>query len=121
MVNWEQLSDELHRSKRGKIRITSAVSLESNDDLSTAYTPGVASPTKRIAEDEDKAFEYTSKERNVAIVTNCTAVLGLGDVGGSASITVLDGKAAIHKRFDYVGASPVTVDDDTPSGVLHVA
>lgn len=121
MVNWEQLSDELHRSKRGKIRITSAVSLESNDDLSTAYTPGVASPTKRIAEDEDKAFEYTSKERNVAIVTNGTAVLGLGDVGASASIPVMEGKAAILKRFADIDGYPVPVDDDTPSGVIHVA
>ena len=121
MVNWEQRSDDIHRRKRGKIRITSTVSLDSSDDLSTAYTPGVASPTKRIAEDKEQAHKYTSKERNVAIVTNGTAVLGLGDVGATASIPVMEGKAAIFKRFADIDGYPVPVDDDTPSGVIHVA
>lgn len=121
MVNWEQRSDDLHEQKRGKIRIKPTIDIETSEDLSKAYTPGVASPTKRIAEDKEKAYTYTSKERNVAILTNGTAVLGLGDVGATASIPVMEGKAAIFKRFADIDAYPVPVDDDTASGVIHVA
>lgn len=120
-MNWDLQSDDLHRDNRGKIRVKPTIDIDEDSDLSTAYTPGVASPTRRIADDPSEAYTYTSKERNVAIVTNGTAVLGLGDVGATASIPVMEGKAAIFKRFADIDGYPMPVDDDSASGVIHVA
>jgi malate dehydrogenase (oxaloacetate-decarboxylating) len=113
-MNWDKRSDDLHRSNRGKIRINPIIPLDDKDNLSTAYTPGVASPTKHIARDEANADIYTSRKRNVAIATNGTAVLGLGNTGAAASIPVMEGKAALFKRLAGIDGYPLPVNETNP-------
>jgi len=101
---------KLHLEKKGKIEIKSRMALETKDDLSLAYTPGVAQPCLEIAEDKEKAYSYTSKSNMVAVVTDGSAVLGLGNIGSMASIPVMEGKAVLFKRFGGVDAFPIAID-----------
>jgi malate dehydrogenase (oxaloacetate-decarboxylating) len=110
MKDYSQLALELHRSHKGKIEIKSKVAVENKDDLSIAYTPGVAKPCLEIAKDKNLAYEYTSKSNLVAVVSDGTAVLGLGDIGASASIPVMEGKAILFKNFANVDAFPICLD-----------
>lgn len=106
---------ELHRRLRGKIEIKSKVSARSPHDISIAYTPGVAEVCIEIAADRQKAFEYTSKWNNVAIVTDGTRTLGLGSLGPEAALPVMEGKALLYKEFGKVDAFPIclqTTDAD---------
>lgn len=105
----------LHKEKRGKIRIESKVPLGNKDDLGLAYTPGVAEPCRAIATEPDEVYTYTSKGNLVAIVTDGSAVLGLGNIGPYASLPVMEGKAVLFKRFAQVDAVPIclaTQDED---------
>ena len=89
----------LHRALRGKIRVTPKIDVYTKDDLSLVYSPGVAEPCRAIADDPEKAYDYTIKGNTVAIVTDGSAVLGLGNIGAAASIPVMEGKALLFKRF----------------------
>ena len=101
---------ELHRRRHGKIETGSKVSLCDAKDLCLAYTPGVAEPCKAIAEDRDKVYDYTCKGNMVAVVTDGTAVLGLGDIGPEAALPVMEGKALLFKAFAGVDAFPVCLN-----------
>ena len=98
---------EMHRAHRGKIEIKGKVAVKTRDDLSTAYTPGVAEPCRRIASEPEEVWEYTSKGNMVAVVTDGTAVLGLGDIGPAAALPVMEGKALLFKEFGGVDAVPL--------------
>ena len=99
-----------HSEWRGKLDIALRAPIENDDDLAIAYTPGVAEPCLEIRKDEDLAYEYTGKGNLVAVITDGTAVLGLGDIGPSAAMPVMEGKCALFKRFGNVNAIPLCVD-----------
>src|SRR5690606_7884514 len=94
----------------GKLEIRSRVPLETRRDLSRAYTPGVAEVCRAIQKDRDMAYRYTLKRNSVAIITDGTAVLGLGNIGGYAAIPVMEGKAILFKKFAGIDAFPICFD-----------
>lgn len=98
---------ELHREKNGKIEVIGKVPLETKEDLALAYTPGVAAACMEIHREPEQVYELTAKGNLVAVVTDGTAVLGLGDIGPQAAMPVMEGKAAIFKRFAGVDAFPI--------------
>lgn len=100
----------LHKKYKGKLEINPLVPLETREQLATAYTPGVAAPCLEIARDESLSYDYTRKGNLVAVVTDGTAVLGLGDIGPRGAMPVMEGKAALFKRFAGVDAFPVCLD-----------
>lgn len=110
---------ELHRTHRGKIEVISKVPVLDKHDLSLAYTPGVAEPCKEIHADPDKVYEYTAKGNMVAVVTNGTAVLGLGDIGAAAGLPVMEGKAVLFKAFAGVDAFPICLDTKDPDEIVN--
>lgn len=99
-----------HSEWRGKLDIALRAPIENDENLAIAYTPGVAEPCLEIRKDEDLAYEYTGKGNLVAVITDGTAVLGLGDIGPSAAMPVMEGKCALFKRFGNVNAIPLCVD-----------
>ena len=109
---------KMHSEHRGKIEIRGKVAVKTRDDLSTAYTPGVAEPCRRIAADPAAAYEYTSKGSMVAVVTDGSAVLGLGDIGPLAALPVMEGKALLFKEFGGVDAVPICLDVHTPEEII---
>ena len=109
---------KMHSEHRGKIEIRGKVAVKTRDDLSTAYTPGVAEPCRRIAADPAAAWEYTAKGNMVAVVTDGSAVLGLGDIGPLAALPVMEGKALLFKEFGGVDAVPVCLDVHTPEEII---
>ena len=102
----------MHRG--GKIEQHNKYPLKTRDDLSMAYTPGVARVCSEIAEDRSKAFEYTIKRNTVAVVSDGSAVLGLGDIGPEAAMPVMEGKAMLFKEFAQVDAFPICLVDQRP-------
>jgi malate dehydrogenase (oxaloacetate-decarboxylating) len=107
---------ELHRG--GKLYTGLKARIQSRDDLSMAYTPGVARVCMDINEDRDKAWEYTIKGNTVAVVTDGTAVLGLGDIGPEAAMPVMEGKAVLFKEFANVDAVPIALDTRDPDEIV---
>jgi malate dehydrogenase (oxaloacetate-decarboxylating)(NADP+) len=103
----------------GKIGITITKSTETQQDLSLAYTPGVAEPVKEIAKHSEAAYKYTSKGNLVAVITNGTAVLGLGDVGALASKPVMEGKAALFKHFAGIDVFDIEIDCNDPADFIE--
>ncbi|MGV3007641.1 NAD(P)-dependent malic enzyme [Staphylococcus epidermidis] len=101
---------EMHRENQGKLEITPNVKVTNKQQLSLAYSPGVAEPCKEIHEDSRKVYEYTIKGNTVAVVTEGTAVLGLGNIGAEASIPVMEGKAALFKSFAGINGVPIALD-----------
>lgn len=108
-MNYAEESLKLHGEKQGKIEVISKVEVKTKEQLSVAYTPGVAAPCLAIAKNKDLAYKYTSKQHLVAVVTDGTAVLGLGDIGPEASIPVMEGKAVLFKEFANVDAFPIAL------------
>lgn len=108
-MNIQKESLDLHEKWRGKIEIKSTVPVKSTYDLSVAYTPGVAEPCREINKNTEDVYKYTSKGNMVAIVTDGTAVLGLGDIGPEAALPVMEGKAVLFKEFAGVNAFPICV------------
>ena len=105
-MDYNKAALEMHETHHGKVGITSKVEVKTRDDLSTAYTPGVAEPCRKIKENPDDVYKYTFKGNMVAVVSNGTAVLGLGDIGPEAGLPVMEGKAVLFKEFGGVDASP---------------
>ena len=106
----ELLALKRHAEWRGKLAIEVKSPIETQEDLSLAYTPGVAQPCLEIAEDEKLAYTYTGKWNTVAVITDGTAVLGLGDIGPSAAMPVMEGKCALFKSFADIDAIPICID-----------
>lgn len=109
---------DFHKKYHGKIAVQSKVPLHSTDELTLAYTPGVAAPCLEIKADKDKMYSYTSKGNAVAVVTNGTAVLGLGNIGAGAGLPVMEGKAILFKEFGGVDAYPICVDSLNPADII---
>lgn len=108
-----------HKEWNGKIEVISRAPIETREELAVAYTPGVAAPCLEIAKDEDLVYEYTRKGNLVAVITDGTAVLGLGDIGPSAAMPVMEGKCAIFKRFADIDAFPICVDSKDPKVIVE--
>jgi malate dehydrogenase (oxaloacetate-decarboxylating) len=109
---------DFHRKARGKIAIKSKVPCSTQRDLSLAYTPGVAEPCREIEKNAEEVYELTSKGNMVAVVTDGTAVLGLGDIGPMAAIPVMEGKAILFKSFAAVDAFPISIASKDPSVIV---
>ena len=109
-MDYFSLALEKHQEWRGKISLTPTCPLVNKDDLSTAYTPGVAAPCLEIKDDPDKAYLYTRKWNMVAVITDGSAVLGLGNIGPLAGLPVMEGKSVLFKSFGNVDAFPICVN-----------
>lgn len=113
---------DMHKKWQGKIEVISRVDIQTKEDLAIAYTPGVAAPCLAIQQDYDKSFEYTRRSNLVAVITDGTAVLGLGDIGPAAAMPVMEGKCALFKQFGGIDAIPLCVDTkDTDTLVQTIA
>ena len=110
MSNVNEEAIALHKKFHGKLEVVSKVPLKTNYDLTLAYTPGVAAPCIEIAKDNDKIYDYTNRGNLVAVVTNGTAVLGLGNIGAGAGLPVMEGKSILFKGFAGVDAIPICLD-----------
>lgn len=117
-MNYYEEALKMHEENKGKIAVSSKVKLESRDDLSIAYTPGVAEPCREIAKDKKNVFKYTAKSNLVAVVSDGTAVLGLGDIGPEAAIPVMEGKSILFKQFGNVDAFPICLDTKDPEEII---
>ncbi|WP_315115930.1 NADP-dependent malic enzyme [uncultured Clostridium sp.] len=106
-MDYKEMSLKLHEEKCGKIEIVSKIPVKDKKDLSLAYTPGVAEPCKKIHEDVENVYKYTAKKNLVAVVSDGTAVLGLGDIGPEAAMPVMEGKSILFKEFANVDAFPI--------------
>ena len=100
----------MHEEHKGKVEVVSKVAVKNRDDLSTAYTPGVAEPCRKIRDNKADVYKYTCKGNMVAVVSDGTAVLGLGDIGPEAAIPVMEGKSILFKEFGGVDAFPICLD-----------
>ena len=109
---------ELHRSNKGKLEVVSKVKVSSMDDMALAYTPGVARPCTLIKEDEDEAYELTGKGNSIAVVTDGSAVLGLGNIGPKAAMPVMEGKAVLFKEFANIDAYPICLDTQDTEEII---
>ena len=109
-MDYNQLSLKMHEENHGKVEVVSKVSVKNREDLSTAYTPGVAEPCRRIRDNKEDVYKYTCKANTVAVVSDGTAVLGLGDIGPEAAIPVMEGKAILFKEFAGVDAFPICLN-----------
>lgn len=110
---------QLHEVHQGKLAVSLKVDIETKHDLSLAYTPGVAEPCLEIAQDREQVYRYTGKGNAVAIVTDGTAVLELGDIGPEAALPVMEGKACLFKRFGGVDAYPICLNTKDPEEIVR--
>jgi len=117
-IDYQAESLKIHLRHKGKIEVISKVKIEDKDDLSIAYTPGVAEPCQKIAKDKNKAFRYTIKGHTVAVVSDGSSVLGLGDIGPEAAMPVMEGKAILFKEFGGVDAFPICLDTKDPEEIV---
>lgn len=111
---------KLHEEHTGKLSITTKVPCENAKDLSLAYTPGVAEPCRKIAEDKEMSYVYTNRGNYVAVVSDGTAVLGLGDIGPEAAMPVMEGKALLFKRFANIDAFPICLNTKDPDEIVSI-
>ena len=109
---------KLHEEWQGKLEIRSKAQVRSKEDLALAYTPGVAEPCKLIAEDKDLAYKYTIKSNTIAVVSDGSAVLGLGNIGPHAAMPVMEGKAVLFKEFGGVNAIPICLDTQDTEEII---
>lgn len=124
-MNTSEKALSLHKEWNGKINTTPKCHVNSREDLAIAYTPGVAEPCKVIAKDKEEAYNYTIKANTVAVVSDGSAVLGLGNIGPEAAMPVMEGKAVLFKEFGGVNAFPICLDtqdtEEIIKTVIHIA
>jgi len=109
----------LHEQWNGKIETTSKCRVASREDLALAYTPGVAEPCKEIAKDQEAVYKYTIKSNTVAVISDGSAVLGLGNIGPHAAMPVMEGKAVLFKEFAGVNAFPICLDTQDTEEIIE--
>ena len=115
----EEQSLELHREWNGKLDIAPKCRVKSREDLAIAYTPGVAEPCKAIAENKENVYQYTIKSNTVAVISDGSAVLGLGNIGAEAAMPVMEGKAVLFKEFGGVNAFPICLDTQDTEEIIR--
>ncbi len=116
-INEEAL--KLHLENKGKIEVVSKTKIKDMHDLAVVYTPGVAEPCRKIHEDTARVYDYTTKGNMVAVVTDGTAVLGLGDIGPEAALPVMEGKAVLFKYFAGIDAFPICINSKDPEEIIR--
>ena len=116
-INEEAL--KLHLENKGKIEVVSKTKIKDMHDLAVVYTPGVAEPCRKIHENTARVYDYTTKGNMVAVVTDGTAVLGLGDIGPEAALPVMEGKAVLFKYFSGIDAFPICIDSKDPEEIIR--
>lgn len=119
-MDLRKLALQLHKENQGKIEVMGKVPIKNADDLSLAYTPGVAEPCKEISKNPELIYEYTFKGRIVAVVTDGSAVLGLGNIGPRAALPVMEGKAVLFKSFANVDAFPICLDTQDTEEIVNI-
>lgn len=112
---------QMHKENQGKLEITPNIKVTNKEELSLAYSPGVAEPCKEIHEDPRTVYDYTIKRNTVAVVTDGTAVLGLGNIGAPASIPVMEGKAVLFKSFAGINGVPIALDTKDTEEIIRTA
>ncbi|MCU6599002.1 NAD-dependent malic enzyme [Peribacillus frigoritolerans] len=120
MLTFREKALKLHKENQGKLGVYSKVEIKDANDLSLAYSPGVAEPCLEISEDERKVYDYTMKGNLVAVVSDGSAVLGLGNIGPKAAMPVMEGKAILFKKFADVDAFPICLDTNDPDKIVEV-
>lgn len=118
-MDYNKAAIELHKKLRGKIEVTSRAETNDKDQLSVAYTPGVAEPCREIAKEKAKVYDYTRKGNLVAVVTDGSAVLGLGDIGPEAGMPVMEGKCVLFKNFADIDAFPICLDTNDVDEIVR--
>ncbi|MFP4021526.1 MAG: NADP-dependent malic enzyme, partial [Halanaerobium sp.] len=119
-MNLNEEALKMHKDYQGKLMVKTKVAVNDEHDLSLAYSPGVAAPCLEIEKDNDKIFDYTNKANFVAVVSDGSAVLGLGDIGAAASMPVMEGKAVLFKEFGGVDAFPICLDESDPDKLIEI-
>ena len=120
-MDYYEASLKMHEEHKGKTAVASKVEVKTKDDLSTAYTPGVAEPCRKIHENPEDVYKYTNKSNTVAVISDGSAVLGLGNIGGLASIPVMDGKSLLFKEFAGIDAIPICLDTQDVDEIVMIA
>ncbi len=120
-MNYNEEALRMHEQHKGKIEVISKVKVQNRDDLSIAYTPGVAEPCRKIYENKGDVYKYTAKGNLVAVLTDGSAVLGLGNIGAEAALPVMEGKAVLFKNFANVDAFPICVDSQDTEEIINTA
>lgn len=118
-MNYYEESLKLHENNKGKLDVVSKVKVETKNDLSVVYSPGVAEPCRKIKENKDAVYRYTCKGNMVAVVTDGSAVLGLGNIGPEASLPVMEGKAILFKEFGGVSAFPICINSNDVDTIIN--
>jgi len=119
-MNLKEEALKMHKDNQGKLMVKTKVAVNDEHDLSLAYSPGVAEPCLEIEKDPEKIYEYTNKSNFVAVVSDGSAVLGLGDIGAAASMPVMEGKAVLFKEFGGVDAFPICLDETDPDKLIEI-
>ena len=119
-MNYDEMAMELHARNRGKLGVHSKVELKTIDDMSTAYTPGVAAVCREIARDPARVYDLTSKGNMVAVVSDGSAVLGLGNIGAEGSMPVMEGKALLFKELAGIDAVPICIDAHESDEIISI-
>ncbi|TDL83100.1 NAD(P)-dependent malic enzyme [Peribacillus frigoritolerans] len=120
MQHLREKSLDLHKRSHGKLSVTVKVSVENSHDLSLVYSPGVAEPCREIHQNPEKIYDYTMKGNLVAVISDGSAVLGLGNIGASASMPVMEGKAALFKAFADIDAFPLCLNTNDPEEIIAI-
>ncbi|HVI41324.1 MAG TPA: malic enzyme-like NAD(P)-binding protein, partial [Anaerovoracaceae bacterium] len=120
-MDYYKESLKLHEEHQGKLAVISKVPLKNKDDLSIAYTPGVAEPCREIHKNPELVYKYTAKGNTVAVISDGSAVLGLGNIGAKAAIPVMEGKAVLFKAFADIDAIPICLETQDPEEIIQIA
>ena len=118
-MNLNEEALKLHEENRGKIEVISKTEVKNMHDVAIVYTPGVAEPYRKILQDASLVYKYNNKGNMVAVVSDGTAVLGLGDIGSEASIPVMEGKAVLFKQFAGIDAFPICINRKDPDEIVR--
>ncbi|MEZ0180535.1 NAD(P)-dependent malic enzyme ['Camptotheca acuminata' phytoplasma] len=119
-MNIKEESLKIHEKHKGKLEIKNKLQVNNLHDLSLVYTPGVAEPCLKILEEPENVYKYTSKGNNVAVITNGSAVLGLGNIGALSSIPVMEGKSFLFKQFANIDSFPICIDSQDPDEIINI-